>query len=98
LNYLSTTSKAVSGMTNSTTITMPTVNLIHPQGIIIIEDMIIAVIMVCKITLNLANFADEDYDPADDFVNEYEEDEEGDDDEHLGQYDNIYLNIGKMVF
>jgi hypothetical protein len=35
---------------------------------------------------------DDDYDPADDFVNEYEQDEDGDEDD-LGHYDNIYLNI-----
>ena len=74
------------------------VNLMHPQGIIIIEDMTIVMVMVCKIASKLANYPDEDYDPADDFANEYEQDDEGDDDEHLGHYDNIYLNIGKKDF
>jgi len=36
---------------------------------------------------------EDDYDPADDFANEYEQDDDDGDDEHMGHYDNIYLNI-----
>lgn len=83
-------------MMNLTIIIMLMVNLMHHlKGIIIIEDMTIVMVMVTKNIPKRANFADDDYDPADDFVNEYEQDDDGDEDD-LGHYDNIYLNIGKM--
>lgn len=43
------------------------------------------------------NIKDDDYDPADDFANEYEQEDDDGDDEHMGHYDNIYLNIGKEI-